>query len=133
MYYNWETACEVCPDGWHLPSEAEYQELIAFLGGRMVAGAKLKEYGTYHWNPTASGESSGATNSSGFTALPNGYYNQNLNTFTSVGESCDLQTSTEVEHLNELVYNLHLYNSLHYADMNLNSKEIGVLVRCVKD
>lgn len=133
MYYNWETACEVCPDGWHLPSEDEYKELVAFLGGRPFAGAKLKEYGTYHWNPLASGESSGATNSSGFTAIPNGYYNSTNNTFTSVGETADFQTSTEVEHNTPLAYNLHLYNSLPYADMSLNSKEIGVSVRCVKD
>ncbi len=58
----------VCPDGWHIPSDAEWTTLTAFLGGISVAGDKMKEEGTAHWiSPNT-----GATNSSGFTALPGG-------------------------------------------------------------
>jgi uncharacterized protein (TIGR02145 family) len=57
-----------CPDGWHLPSSAEWGILINYYGGELEAGGKLKEEGTSHWNlPNA-----GATNESGFTALPGG-------------------------------------------------------------
>jgi len=67
--YIWETALKVCPDGWHLPSDAEFEKLSNFLGGPDEAGGKLKEAGTTHWNsPNAE-----ATNSSGFSALAAGY------------------------------------------------------------
>ena len=58
----------VCPVGWHLPSKAEWDELIANLGGASIAGGKMKEEGTDHWfDPNT-----GANNESGFTALPGG-------------------------------------------------------------
>ena len=67
--YTWETALKVCPDGWHLPSDAEFEKLSNFLGGPDIAGGKLKEVGTTHWNSP----NTGATNSSGFSALAAGY------------------------------------------------------------
>ena len=39
----------VCPSGWHVSSNAEWEEMVAFLGGEGVAGAKLKEAGEAHW------------------------------------------------------------------------------------
>lgn len=60
---------KLCPSGWHVPSDVEWQRLVAYLGGDLVAGGKMKEEGTEHWaNPNA-----GATNESGFTALPGGW------------------------------------------------------------
>lgn len=56
----------VCPTGWHLPSDDEWTQLTTYLGGESVAGDKLKEIGTAHW----SGSNTGATNETGFTALP---------------------------------------------------------------
>ena len=58
----------VCPTGWHVPSEAEWLSLANFLGGDTIAGDKMKETGTTHWLST----SNMVTNSSGFTALPGG-------------------------------------------------------------
>jgi len=59
----------ICPAGWHLPGDAEWTEMITYLGGESVAGGALKETGLLHWfSPNT-----GATNSSGFTALPAGY------------------------------------------------------------
>lgn len=61
-------ASNFCPTGWHIPSSAECNTLITYLGGESVAGGKMKEAGTTHWiSPNT-----GATNSSGFTSLPNG-------------------------------------------------------------
>jgi uncharacterized protein (TIGR02145 family) len=58
----------VCPDGWHLPSDSEWTEMINHLGGHDVAGGKLKETGNDHWiSPNE-----GATNESGFTAIASG-------------------------------------------------------------
>lgn len=70
--YDWETALRICPSGWHLPSYEEWLRLTRFLGGKDIAGSKMKEVGTIHWKSP----NTGATNSSGFTALPGGdrYY-----------------------------------------------------------
>lgn len=59
----------VCPTGWHVPSDAEWTTLITYLGGAAVAGGKLQETGTTHW----AGPDKGATNETGFTAIGSGY------------------------------------------------------------
>jgi uncharacterized protein (TIGR02145 family) len=60
----------IAPVGWHVPSKAEWQQLIDYLGGVSVAGGKMKEQGIAHWtNPNE-----GATNESRFTALPSGMF-----------------------------------------------------------
>ncbi len=58
----------LCPSGWHLPTTAEWNTLLTNVGGASVAGDKLKESGTAHWTSP----NTGATNESGFTALPGG-------------------------------------------------------------
>ena len=59
----------VCPSGWHVPTVNEWMTLISYLGGNNLAGGKMKETDTTHWNSP----NTGATNESGFTALPGGY------------------------------------------------------------
>lgn len=67
--YNWKTATESCPTGWHLPSDQEWQELINRVGGDQSAGIKLKT--AKGWRQSdARGD-----NSSGFSAVPGGYRN----------------------------------------------------------
>jgi uncharacterized protein (TIGR02145 family) len=69
--YNWHTVNtgNLCPAGWHVPTDAEWTTLTSYLGGESDSGAKLKETGTAHWaSPNTS-----ATNETGFTALPGGY------------------------------------------------------------
>ena len=58
----------LCPTGWHVPSDVEWTTLTTFLGGESVAGGKLKESGTSHWTTP----NTAATNETGFTALPGG-------------------------------------------------------------
>jgi len=58
----------IAPKGWHVPTFAEWNQMVTYLGGNTVAGGAMKEVGTAHWiNPNT-----GATNSSGFTALGSG-------------------------------------------------------------
>jgi len=79
--YNFETAKKICPIGWHLPNNAEWTILTDYLGGRYVAGEKMKEVGTWHWNSP----NTGATNSSGFTALPGGFRPSGNGLFRGLG------------------------------------------------
>lgn len=73
--YEWSivSSDKLCPIGWHVPTREEFYTLQDYLGGQYSAGSKLKEAGTTHWVEP----NTGATNESGFTALPGGYsYNQ---------------------------------------------------------
>jgi uncharacterized protein (TIGR02145 family) len=68
--YNWYAVSsgKLCPSGWHVPTHDEWLELANFLGGIDIAGGKLKEAGSSHWNSP----NNGATDEAGFTALPGG-------------------------------------------------------------
>jgi uncharacterized protein (TIGR02145 family) len=68
--YNWFTinTGKLAPQGWHVPTDEEWTTLTTFLLGEIVAGGKLKETGTVHWQSP----NSWATNESGFSALPGG-------------------------------------------------------------
>lgn len=63
--YTYETAKNVCPAGWHLPSDAEWTTLTDYLGGEDAAGTKMKS--TIGWKNNKNG-----TNTSGFSGLPGG-------------------------------------------------------------
>jgi len=126
----------VCPDGWHLPSDGEWKQLEMFLGMSPSEadntswrgtdeGGKLKETGTTHWY----GPNTGATNESGFTALPGGErYN---GSFQNIGLRTALWTATETEGSfawwRSLVQdNSQVFRSSHY-------KNDGSSIRCVRD
>lgn len=126
--YNWlvVNTNKVCPSGWHVPSINEWYILRDYLGGYSVAGGEMKEAGTAHWNSP----NVGATNSSGFTALPGGYkeYYQGANAGGNIGK----WWSTDP------------YGSWHARDIVLESSEAGLdveyirrgsmcSVRCIKD
>jgi uncharacterized protein (TIGR02145 family) len=70
--YSWNQIMSVdfCPEGWHVPTEAEINILLTFLGGQMIAGGHLKEVGDDHWNDP----NTGADDNYGFRALPGGIY-----------------------------------------------------------
>ena len=131
--YNWETACNVCPDGWHLASNTEYDSLINYLGGPTVAGGKMKRTGTYFWNSP----NTGANNSSGFTAIPGGSRNR-VSWFDSMGEFGCFWTSSEqgeyyawflsLRYDSESAGSILGINGLDWCDRNY-----GRSVRCIKD
>ena len=116
----------ICPTGWHLPSDGDWNTMIATLGGLEAAGGKMKESGLLHWvSPNT-----GASNSSGFTALPSGY-RFTLGTFHSSGHSARFWTG------NEFSGSASWFEQLVYNDdnivANVISKQYGHSVRCLKD
>jgi uncharacterized protein (TIGR02145 family) len=124
--YNWETAIEVCPLGWHLPSNAEWDELISYIEGDKgcagCAGKHLK---------SASGWSSGnGQNSYGFSALPGGggYFNGNFDNISSGGRWWG---SSEDNISN--AYRWLMGSNYDYVDINTYDKRAYFSVRCVED
>jgi uncharacterized protein (TIGR02145 family) len=131
--YNWfaVNTGNICPEGWHVPSSDEFDLLIDNLGGEDVAGGKLKETGTVHW----SAPNQGATNSSGFTALPGGgRYNKpsNPGLFTDLRFACYLWSATE-----GLASGFANGYELDFSRSSVNKGEDpvtdGKSVRCIKD
>ena len=126
--YNWYAVStgNLCPTGWHVPSDAEWTALINFLGGDIIAGGKLKEKGTSHWN----NPNTGATNESGFTGLPGGYLFEN-GTYYSLRNVGHWWSSTEsdADHAWDR-YAYFQYDSLLRENY---SKKIFFSVRCLKD
>jgi len=123
--YNWYAVNDprgLAPIGWHVPSDAEWDSLSTFLGGDLVAGGKMKETGTSHWQLP----NTGATNESGFSALPGGYRSGRM--FFNIGSSGYWWSST-------LSYTLtrHLY----YYNTEINklgfTMSFGLSVRLLRD
>src|SRR5690554_1871565 len=140
VLYNWTAAMDgeassttnpsgiqgVCPAGWHLPSLAEWTELTDYLGGTSVAGGKLKETGTTHW----ASPNRGATNETGFTALPGGYRSSN-GTFVSIGNYGYWWSATQGNAA--LAWYLSMNDYFSNVSRGGYGKEGGFSVRCVRD
>jgi uncharacterized protein (TIGR02145 family) len=117
----------ICPAGWRLASQTDYDWLNEYLGGMAVSGGKMKEAGTSHWwTPNT-----GATNSSGFTALPAG--NLNLLAGNAVPkQSAFFWTSTQQTATEALDNGLYYY--LENLDKGrIDSKSNRLAVRCIKE
>jgi len=125
--YHWETAFDACPDGWHLPTDEEWIELIEYLGGWGVAGGKMKEMGITHWeNPNE-----GATNSSGFAALPGGLRCNGGCTYFGKGLWGTFWSSTEID--SESAWRVTIHNSSEVIEPTGGEKLVAKSVRCIKD
>jgi uncharacterized protein (TIGR02145 family) len=126
--YDWKTAITVCPTGWHLPTDDEWTILITYLGGEKVAGGKLKEIDTTVWTSP----NKGATNESGFTALPGGNRNSKKGAFFGQGGNGFWWSATE-----------YCPSYAWYREMNSYSNSVGrgnffaetsgFYMRCVRD
>jgi uncharacterized protein (TIGR02145 family) len=126
--YNWYAVNtgKLCPAGWHIPSDAEWTTLTNYLGSDSVAGGKLKEAGNAHWISS----NIGATNESGFTALPGG--NRIFNgTFEFEGVRGSWWTASGYD--SRTAWQRVMY--CIYGDVSRSNyfKRFGFSVRCVKD
>lgn len=126
--YNWFTVKtgKLCPAGWHVPSDTEWTILTTYLGGEKAAGGKLKETGTTHWQSP----NTGATNETGFTALPGGERHY-AGPYLNLGENGRWWSSTE--YLASMTYIRSVYYLDIYVFRTNFANQNGSSVRCLQD
>jgi uncharacterized protein (TIGR02145 family) len=127
--YNWYAVNDprnVCPVGWHVPTDGEYTLLTDYLGGASVAGGKMKSTGTQYWQIP----NQDATNESGFSGLPGGLRLSD-GTFYNVGYGGDWWSSTVLS--TSSAWDRYLDYSYGFVDRSSPSKQHGFSVRCLRD
>jgi uncharacterized protein (TIGR02145 family) len=127
--YNWYAVNDprgLAPQGWHIPTNIEWTTLSTCLGGEAIAGGKMKEIGSSHWSVP----NIGATNESGFMALPGGY-RYNYGAPYSIGFNSYWWSSTEFDSTNSWLRAIN-YNNIYLSAGN-HLKQFGFSVRCVKN
>ncbi len=123
--YNWYTVNtgKLCPEGWHVPTDSDWTELINELGGEIVAANKLKS--TTGWYENGNG-----TNESGFTGVPAGYRYSNA-AFWGVTKNTHWWTANEADGTNANTVGLEYDPDEIYRDPD--GKTLGFSVRCIKN
>lgn len=115
----------VCPDGWHLPTKAEFETLISSIGDEWVVGGKLRSKNG--WNHSSRYQN---TDDYSFTALPAGS-RLSGGGYSNEGENAFFWSSTEFT--GDMAYYMTLYYNIDYVKPGYLFKSIGYSVRCVKD
>jgi uncharacterized protein (TIGR02145 family) len=140
--YDWETAMGgsassnanpsgvqgVCPAGWHLPSDAEWDALMTAVGSPSKAGTKLKA--ASGWNSRNS--NGNGTDAFGFSALPGGYFSS-IEDFEDIGSSGYWWSSTEVKASRAYFRNMTCIDDNVFRSNPGQSKSYFYSVRCVQD
>lgn len=139
--YNWYAAnyfFNVCPQGWHAPNDAEWQQLEATLG---MSASELGVEGFRGEAENVGGQlkttsmwelpNSGATNASGFAGLPGGHRYVNNGNFLLEGTYGYWWTTTA--NIPGTAYFRSLYRSSPGVNRNIANKRTGCYVRCVRD
>lgn len=127
--YNWHAVNtgKLAPKGWHIPSKAEWEILISFLGGESIAGGKMKT--TSNWfQPNL-----GATNESGFSAVPVDYRNYDGYVYWNPGDMASFWTTTAVNEIYALGIRLNGDSRECKIYPTGVKKTYGYSIRCVKD
>lgn len=117
----------IAPEGWHVPTEAEWQTLVDFCGGNSYAGDKLKEVGTDHWSVTQST----VNNESGFTAVPGGFRSFGNGWFYYGSDVGEYWTSTESE--DGKLWWYQVVSGRNDVEKFSSGKPAGLSIRCLRD
>lgn len=119
----------ICPEGWHIPTIPEWDTLFHFL--TPDEGGKMKEKETVHWKHP----NTGATNESGFTALPAGYFDIRTRTIDLVGETTYWWSTTETAMDNGIqqVWGPSIDWDMTVTQNNQMWITVGASVRCLKN
>lgn len=122
--YNWFAVDDergLAPEGWHVPSEEEWDRLINHLGGYEIAGKKLRDSSINEWS----------NNESGFSGLAAGNRNGSIGAFQQFGSSLDWWSSIPFDTITAKGRDMFSYGSdVHRFKI---FKSCGVPVRCIKD
>ena len=128
--YNWYAVANpagLCPTGWHVPTNSEWMQLDVICGGGdSISGGYLKEVGLTHW----ASPNFGATNATGFTALPGGSRLFN-GPYSYMGYNGNWWAATDYSQ-NTAYYNHMLYGSAALLN-DYTFKSTGHSVRCIKN
>jgi uncharacterized protein (TIGR02145 family) len=126
--YNWYSinTQKLCPAGWHVPTDAEWTNLTNYLGGKNVAGGKMKDIGTNRWIRS----DSSFTNSSGFTGLPGGY-RRPLGNYFGISNYGYFWSSSE--YYGTFSWSQYLQYDNGTTNRDYGDKRYGLSVRCIKD
>jgi uncharacterized protein (TIGR02145 family) len=127
--YTWYAASDsrnLCPDGWHVPTDDDWTALTTFLGGEDLAGGKLKETGITHWLAP----NTDATDVWNFTALPGGS-RFSTGFFQYLGNRGFWWSSTE--HSAPLGYFRTMSSLFGFVGRDGTNKQYGFSVRCIKN
>ncbi len=127
--YNWYAVQtgKLCPDEWSVPSNADFIQLSDYLGGTDLAGGKLKQAGTELWtDPNV-----GATNETGFTALPGG--NRANGSFNGLGNDATFWSSDIDPMDSNKAKDLYMPHTSDNVGHFSGQKWFGYSVRCLKD
>lgn len=123
------SSLNVCPEGWHIPTDIEWTTLTTYLGGELLAGGKLKETGIFYWNsPNA-----GATNETEFTGLPGGNRSPFGGSFANVHALGFWWSSTIDPSVSGLSFMRRLEKDNGEANRFSTNKKSGFSVRCLQD
>jgi uncharacterized protein (TIGR02145 family) len=118
----------ICPSGWHVPTDAEWTTLTTTeLGGESVAGGKMKSIGTAYWNSP----NTGATNESGFSALPGGYRNLDGSFTNVILVNAVFWSATDFDNTN--AWNRYLSKDNDDVNRLYYNKSVGASVRCLRN
>ncbi|MGS2727458.1 FISUMP domain-containing protein [Psychroserpens sp. BH13MA-6] len=125
--YNWYAIenGNLCPEGWHVPTAGEYNQLVSSLGGSAIAGEKMKT--TMGWNNSPDN----ATNSSGLSVLPSGNRDY-FGGFLGLGENVWFFTASEDTNDPERALWLKVTSESN-TDTGTALKKDGLPCRCVLD
>jgi uncharacterized protein (TIGR02145 family) len=129
--YNWYAVNDtrrLCPSGWHVPTDAEWTTLETYLNTVAPtgsAGGKMKSTSSLWFPPNT-----GANNTSGFSALPGGYRN-NDGSFVNISVGAFFWSATEVD--SNLAWNRALGSFISNVNRSSNFKSVGASVRCLRD
>jgi uncharacterized protein (TIGR02145 family) len=130
--YNWYAVNseKLCPEGWHVPTDEDWEILRSYLGGVGEAGSKMKEVGFGHWN----NQNTDATNESGFTGLPGGSRSDSsFDPFNFIRSTGRFWSADENETYESYANNYYLSSSLGNLTKTFSKKNFGYSVRCIQD
>jgi uncharacterized protein (TIGR02145 family) len=137
--YNWYAVADprnVCPTGWHVPTDGEWNTLVGYLdpaydpgaiGSQSAEGGKMKSTGTQYWQAP----NEGATNESGFSGLPGGDRDGYYGTFGNLGNFGNWWSASESGA--EDAWDRSVDDSVADVYRTDDDKRSGFSVRCLRD